>query len=46
VIRSEILVTRNMDYILAARASGASHLRILFRHVLPNSIFSRSSWPA
>jgi peptide/nickel transport system permease protein len=40
VIRSEILVTRNMDFILAARASGASHLRILFRHVLPNSIFS------
>lgn len=40
VIRSEILVVRNMDFILAARASGASHLRILFRHVLPNSIFS------
>jgi peptide/nickel transport system permease protein len=40
VIRSEILVTRNMDFIQAARASGASHLRILFRHVLPNSIFS------
>lgn len=40
VIRADILVVRNMDYILAARASGASHLRILFRHVLPNSIFS------
>jgi len=40
VIRSEILVLRNMDYILAARASGSSHLRILFRHVLPNSMFS------
>jgi peptide/nickel transport system permease protein len=40
VIRSEILVTRNMDFIQAARASGASHLRILFRHILPNSIFS------
>ncbi len=40
VVRSEILVVRNMDYILAARASGASHLRILFKHVLPNSIFS------
>jgi peptide/nickel transport system permease protein len=40
VIRSEILVVRNMDFILAARASGASHLRILFRHVLPNSVFS------
>jgi peptide/nickel transport system permease protein len=40
VIRADILVTRGMDYIQAARASGASHLRILFRHVLPNSIFS------
>jgi peptide/nickel transport system permease protein len=40
MIRSEILVVRNMDYIQAARASGASHLRILFHHVLPNSIFS------
>jgi peptide/nickel transport system permease protein len=40
VIRSEILVIRNMDYILAARAGGASHLQILFRHILPNSIFS------
>ncbi|MEW5817026.1 MAG: ABC transporter permease [Spirochaetota bacterium] len=40
VIRAEILVIRNMDYIQAARASGSSHLRILFNHVLPNSIFS------
>lgn len=40
VIRSEILVVRNQDYILAARANGASHLHILFRHVLPNSVFS------
>jgi peptide/nickel transport system permease protein len=40
VIRSEILVVRNMDYILASRASGASHLEILFKHVLPNSIYS------
>lgn len=40
MIRSEILVVRNMDYIQAARASGASHLRILLHHVLPNSLFS------
>jgi peptide/nickel transport system permease protein len=40
VIRSEILVIRNTDYIMAARASGASHFRILGTHVLPNSIFS------
>ena len=40
MIRSEILVVRGMDYIQAARASGASHLRILLHHVLPNSLFS------
>jgi len=40
VIRSEILVARDMDYVLAARASGASHLRILMKHVIPNCIYS------
>jgi peptide/nickel transport system permease protein len=40
VIRSEVLVIRNMEYIQAAQASGSSHLRILLTHVLPNSIFS------
>ncbi len=40
VIRSEILVIRDMDYILAAKASGASHVRILVKHVLSNCIFS------
>jgi peptide/nickel transport system permease protein len=40
MIRAEILVVRNMDYIQAARASGSSHLRILFKHILPNSVFS------
>lgn len=40
VIRSEILVIRDRDFIQAARASGASHLRIMFRHILPNSIYS------
>jgi len=40
VIRSEILIVRDMDYIHASRASGSSHLRILAKHILPNSIFS------
>jgi len=40
VLRSDILVTRNKDFILAARASGASHLRIMFTHVLPNAMYS------
>ncbi len=40
VLRSDILVTRSRDFILAARASGASHLRIILRHVLPNAMYS------
>jgi peptide/nickel transport system permease protein len=40
VLRSEILVIRNKDFILAARASGASHLRIMVTHVLPNAMYS------
>ena len=31
VVRSEMLVVRNMDFIQAAIASGSSHLRVLFR---------------
>ena len=40
VLRSDILVTRGKDFIHAARASGASHLRIIFSHVLPNAMYS------
>jgi peptide/nickel transport system permease protein len=40
VIRSEILVVRNMDYISAARAAGRSSLSIIARHVIPNSVYS------
>lgn len=38
LIRGEVLKQRNMDYVAAARAAGASELRILFRHVLPNAV--------
>lgn len=40
VIRSEILIIRDMDYVHAAKASGAGHLWTLMRHVMPNSVFS------
>jgi peptide/nickel transport system permease protein len=40
VLRSDILVTRSKDFILAARASGASHLRIIMTHILPNAMYS------
>ena len=38
VVRASVLVGRELDYVEAARALGASDLRILFRHVLINSL--------
>jgi peptide/nickel transport system permease protein len=36
VLRSQALAVKEMDYILAARAVGAGHGRIIFRHIIPN----------
>lgn len=36
--RGEIMKLREQDYALAARAMGAGTLRIVFRHLLPNSL--------
>lgn len=36
VARSQVLAAKNQDYVTAALALGASHTRILFRHILPN----------
>jgi len=38
VIRSSVLSIREMQYVEAARALGIRHLRIAFRHILPNTI--------
>lgn len=38
LLRSSILSTKQMDYVRAARALGASDLRIIGRHILPNAI--------
>jgi len=38
VIRASVLSIREMQYIEAARALGLRHLRIAFRHVLPNTV--------
>jgi len=38
LMRGEVLRVREMEYVTAARALGASRLRILGRHILPNSI--------
>jgi peptide/nickel transport system permease protein len=34
--RAQILQAKEMEYVLAARSLGASHTRILVRHLLPN----------
>jgi peptide/nickel transport system permease protein len=36
--RAQVLKTKEMDYVLAARSLGASHARILLRHIMPNAI--------
>ena len=38
VARGVVLSIKEQDYVMAARAAGASHSRILFRHVLPNVV--------
>ncbi|RJQ32003.1 MAG: ABC transporter permease [Peptococcaceae bacterium] len=36
IARGQVIVVKNCDYVLAARLSGASWGRILFKHILPN----------
>src|SRR5581483_8683717 len=36
--RAQALKVREMEFILAARSLGASHARILLRHLLPNTL--------
>ena len=38
VVRSQVLSIREMDYVEAARSMGASNLRILARHIIPNAL--------
>ncbi|MEK7724954.1 MAG: ABC transporter permease [Acidobacteriota bacterium] len=38
VMRGQVLKVREFDFVQAARALGASNLRILFIHILPNAI--------
>ncbi|HLO24501.1 MAG TPA: oligopeptide ABC transporter permease [Geobacteraceae bacterium] len=38
LVRAEVLSIRERDFVMAARAIGASDFRILFRHVLPNAM--------
>jgi peptide/nickel transport system permease protein len=38
LVRGEVLRERQQDYVSAARATGLSATRIVFRHILPNAI--------
>lgn len=38
LVRAEFLSLRERDFVLAARAIGASDSRIIFRHILPNAL--------
>ena len=35
-VRSQVLSLKELDYVLAARAIGASPMRLVFRHIAPN----------
>jgi peptide/nickel transport system permease protein len=36
--RSQVLIVKNLDYILAAKTLGYGNMRIIFSHILPNSM--------
>lgn len=38
IVRAAVLVVREMEFVQAAVAMGATNLRVLFKHVLPNSL--------
>ncbi len=37
-VRASVLEAKNLDYVTAAKVLGASDLRVMFRHVLPNAV--------
>jgi peptide/nickel transport system permease protein len=40
VMRGQVLGLREKEYVEAARAAGAGHMRLIFRHILPNALSS------
>src|SRR6202789_1010856 len=38
IVRASALVVRELDYVQAARIAGAGDMRIMLRHILPNSV--------
>lgn len=43
IVRSQFLYQKNMDYVSSAKLQGASDLRIMFVHILPNTMTVLSS---
>lgn len=39
IVRSQVLVTRELKFVEASKASGARTPRILWRHIIPNSLY-------
>ncbi|MBI3660195.1 ABC transporter permease [Candidatus Acetothermia bacterium] len=39
LVRGDILSTKEKEFVQAARAAGASHFRVILRHILPNTIY-------
>lgn len=38
IVRAQMLKLRSQEYVLAARSLGASHFRILLKHLIPNTL--------
>jgi peptide/nickel transport system permease protein/oligopeptide transport system permease protein len=38
IMRGSVIASKHLDYVQAARALGASGLRLMFRHILPNAV--------
>jgi len=38
VVRASVIAAKHQDYVQAARVLGASHARIMLRHILPNAL--------
>lgn len=38
LVRSKVLSIRQEEYVLSARAVGMSNMRMMFKHILPNSM--------
>ncbi|MFG1948926.1 ABC transporter permease [Nonomuraea sp. NPDC048826] len=38
IMRAAVITARSQDFVLAARALGASQARVMFRHLLPNAL--------